>query len=173
MKEGKIEEYVLFDRNSVKTKSPYRLETIQSLSKEQQEIFKTLWTPKFRTTENPFFSDQKNFRFMFKINHPVQQSSLDNLLTSVNNQFNLLVEDKFKRNFLAAHEAIVEMYPDYLVNKEYFEKKNVNAKKINFLTAEDVKKDKALINNVLKSGKKQGQKKNEARKKETRPSFCF
>ena len=80
-----MEEFILFDRNGVKNKLPYRLETVQNLNATQQKVFMTQWTPEFRISENDFFSDKKNMRFFFKIDHPIEQSYQDNLVSSLNN----------------------------------------------------------------------------------------
>ena len=77
-------------------------------------------------------------RFFFKIDHPIEQSYLDNLVSSLNNQFNDLIDGgEFKRNFLAAHEAIVKMHPNPLINKDslhhYKNHGKINCGNITFL----------------------------------------
>ena len=142
----KLEKIVIFDRNHVKNQRAYRIQEVSDPTLEEQEIFKVLWTKKLRKSENDYFSDKRNCRLFFKINTPVDEKALENLIENVNNEFNKLMEGQFKRNPVGAHEAIVDRYEEFLINDDYFNTDHSKRREKTYLTAKDVLKDSSNIN---------------------------
>lgn len=155
----KMEKIVIFDRNEVKNQRAYRIEEVSNPTLDEQEIFKVMWSKQFRKSENDYFTDKRNRRLLFKINTPVDEKALENLIIKVNNEFNELMEGQFKRNAVGAHGAIVDRYEEFLINEHYFTTDHSKRQEKIYLTAEDVLKNSSKINNEENKNPKKAKKK--------------